>query len=430
MCAKICQVEHGSPAHKARIKAGEELFSINGHSIADVLDYKFYSYDSVLNIKVGDRNVRVKKQEGEDLGLVFESYLMDKAKRCANKCIFCFIDQLPEGMRETLYFKDDDARMSFLMGNYISLTNLSEQDIERMIRMRISPINVSVHATDPQVRQKMLGNPRAGECMNILKRFAQANITLNCQIVACPGVNDGEVLKKSLEDLVSLAPAVGSISVVPVGLTRFREKLYPLKPVDKKTACEIIDIVDEVGASCVLKHGSRIVFCGDELYIKAGRNIPGTEYYEDYPQLENGVGLIALMQEEFAFALEDVSGDEIIAPFTMATGVSAAPFIAKLIDDLAKKCNNVFKWQVVPVKNRFFGETIDVAGLVTGKDLIHELAGKELGERLFIPEVMLRHGTHVFLDDVSVEQAERELGVPIIPVMNDGGVLLDSILGV
>ncbi len=429
MCAKICQVEHGSLAYKARIKAGEDLVSINGHSIADVLDYKFYSYDSVLNIKVGDRNVRVRKQEGEDLGLVFESYLMDKAKRCANKCIFCFIDQLPEGMRETLYFKDDDARMSFLMGNYISLTNLSEKDIERMIRMRISPINVSVHATDPEVRRKMLGNPRAGECMNILKRFAQANITLNCQIVACPGVNDGEVLKKSLEDLISLAPSVGSVSVVPVGLTRFRENLYPLNPVDKKTACEIIDIVNEAGDRCVREHGSRIVFCGDELYIKAGRDIPDTEYYEDYPQLENGVGLLALMEEEFKFALEDVSGDEIIAPFTIATGVSAAPFIAKLIDDLAKKCNNVFKWQVVPVPNRFFGETIDVAGLVTGRDLIRELLGRDLGERIFIPEVMLRHGTHVFLDDVSVEQAERELGVPIIPVMNDGGVLLDSILG-
>ena len=430
MCAKICQVERGSPAHRAKIKPGEELVSINGHTIADVLDYKFYAYDPVLDIRLGDRSVRVRKQEGEDLGLVFESYLMDKAKRCANKCIFCFIDQLPCGMRDTLYFKDDDARMSFLMGNYISLTNLSDEDIDRMIKMRISPINVSVHATDPDVRVKMLANPRAGECMNILRRFAQANITLNCQIVACPGVNDGEVLRKSLEDLTDLAPAVGSISVVPVGLTRHRDGLFPLKPVDKRCAGDIIDIVDDVASGCLEKHGSRIVFCGDEMYIKAGRAIPGTEYYEDYPQLENGVGLLALMEEEFSFALEDVTGDEVIAPFTVATGVSAAPFITKLIDDLAKKCNNVFKWQVVPVPNKFFGETIDVAGLVTGGDLIRELSGRDLGERVFIPEVMLRHGTHMFLDDVSLEEAQQKLGVPIIPLMNDGGVLLDSILGV
>ncbi len=428
MCAKICQVEKESPGYRAGIKPGEDLISINGHPISDVLDYKFYAYDPVLKLRLGTRTVRIKKQEGEDLGLVFESYLMDKAKRCANKCIFCFIDQLPQGMRETLYFKDDDARMSFLLGNYISLTNLSDQDIQRMIRMRISPVNISVHATNPEVRRKMQGNSRSGECMNIIKRFAQANMTMNCQIVVCPGINDGEVLRQSLEDLVDLAPAVNSVSVVPVGLTRHRDGLYPLEPVNKENAENIIDIVNSVGDKCVEKYGSRIVFCGDELYIKACRDIPKAEYYEDFAQLENGVGLIALMEEEFMLALEDIKGDEKIKPFTIATGVSAAPFITKLIDELAKKCNNVFKWQVVAVPNRFFGETIDVAGLVTGGDLLQELSGRELGERIFIPDVMLRHGTDVFLDDVSVEHVQNILGVPVIAVANDGGVLLDSIL--
>lgn len=428
MCAKIREVERGSPAYRAKIRPGDELVAINGHSISDVLDYKFYAYDAVLSLRLQNRIVRIRKQEGEDLGLIFESYLMDKAKRCANRCIFCFIDQLPPGMRETLYFKDDDARMSFLMGNYISLTNLSDRDIERMIRMRISPVNVSVQATDPEVRRRMLGNPRAGECLHILKRFAQANLTMNCQIVVCPGVNDGEVLERSLRDLAELAPAVSSVSVVPVGLTRYREGLSPLEPVDAACAQAIIDQVDTLAEECMQRHGTRLIFCADELYIKAGREIPPDSYYEDYPQLENGVGLLALLMEEFACALDQLAGDELIAPFTIATGVSAAPFLTKLIDALEKKCDNVFQWQVVPVPNRFFGESVNVAGLVTGRDLLDTLSGRELGERVLIPEVMLRHGAHVFLDDVSLEEAQAALGVPIVPVPNDGGVLLDRIV--
>ena len=427
MGAKITSIDKGSPADCAKIKAGETLVKIDGHIIRDVLDYKFYSYEEKLTLTLDTREVKIKKREGEDLGLNFETYLMDKQKRCANKCIFCFIDQLPPNMRETLYFKDDDARMSFLMGNYISLTNLSEDDIERMITMRLSPINISVQATDPEVRRLMLGNPRAGECMNIMRRFADAELTLNCQLVICPGVNDGEILKKSLDELISLAPAVNSISVVPVGITKYRDGLYPLNPVDKAKAEEILDMVNAVGDECVNKFGTRIVYCGDELYIKAEREIPNSEFYEEYPQLENGVGMMALLSEEWNAALRLMDEQE-ISDFTLATGTSAAPFMAKLIDELGKKCDNIFKYKVVAVENKFFGDTVNVAGLVTGRDLISALKDNIIGERVLIPEVMLRHQTNVFLDDVTIDDVERELGVKVIPTPSDGFELLDIIL--
>ena len=427
MGAKITSVDKGSPADRAKIKEGETLMKIDGHTIRDVLDYKFYSYEEKLTLTLDTREVKIKKREGEDLGLNFETYLMDKQKRCANKCIFCFIDQLPPNMRETLYFKDDDARMSFLMGNYISLTNLSEDDIERMITMRLSPINISVQATDPEVRRLMLGNPRAGECMNIMRRFADADLTLNCQLVICPGVNDGEILKKSLDELISLAPAVNSISVVPVGITKYRDGLYPLTPVDKEKAGEILDMVNAVGDECVEKFGTRIVYCGDELYIKAEREIPDSEFYEEYPQLENGVGMMALLSEEWNAALRLMDEQE-ISDFTLATGTSAAPFMAKLIDELGKKCDNIFKYNVVAVENKFFGDTVNVAGLVTGRDLISALKDNIVGERVLIPEVMLRHQTNVFLDDVTIDDVERELGVKVIPTPSDGFELLDIIL--
>ena len=428
MGAKITKIDPKSPAARAKIRPGETLCAINGHEIHDVLDYKFYSYDAILTCKLDTRELSIKKREGEDLGLNFETYLMDRQKRCANRCIFCFIDQLPPGMRETLYFKDDDARMSFLMGNYISLTNLSERDIERMIRMRLSPVNISVQVTDPEVRCQMIGNPRAGECMNILKRFAEAELIMNCQLVICPGINDGEFLRKSLQDLIALAPAVNSISVVPVGITRYREGLFPLTPVDQQKACEIIDMVEEIGDRCVEEHYSRIVYCGDELYIKAGRPIPEPEFYEEYAQLENGVGMMALQEDEFMRALEQIDPSASICDFTIATGTSAAPFIRNLIDALAKKCDNIFQYDVVAVKNRFFGETVNVAGLVTGRDLIDALRGRITGRRLLIPEVMLRHEMNVFLDDVTLEEAAAALGVPIIPVPNDGFIMLDKIL--
>lgn len=428
MGAKIIDVTRKSPAARAGVRTGDTLCQINDHTIRDVLDYKFYGYEETLTLTLQDREVTVKKQAGEDMGITFESYLMDRAKRCANRCIFCFIDQLPPDMRETLYFKDDDARMSFLLGNYISLTNLSDDDIERMIRMHVSPLNVSVQATDPEVRKLMLGNPKAGRCLELLKRFAEADMMLNCQIVVCPGVNDGEILKKSLHDLMQLWPAVNSVSVVPVGITKYRDGLYPLSPVTKENAKEIIDIVEEFSNRSLAENGTRVIYPSDELFIKAEREIPDAEYYEEYPQLENGVGMIALMREEFSVALASVSKKTKIRPFTVATGVSAAPFLAKLIDELAEKCDNVFSWNVVAVPNRFFGETVNVAGLVTGGDLIAALQGKDLGERVLIPDVMLRHQTNVFLDDVTLEDVEQALGVPVIATPSDGAAFLRAIL--
>ncbi len=430
MSAYIAEVEKESLAERAGILPGDELVSINGKPIRDVLDYKFYSYDKRLKIELKRKTVKIKKEEGEDLGLVFETYLMDKAKRCANNCVFCFVDQMPKGMRETLYFKDDDARMSFLLGNYISLTNLSEEDITRMIRMHISPVNVSVHVTDPELRKKMVRNPRAGECMEIMRRFTDAGIKLNCQIVVCPGLNDGEVLRNSISDLLSLGEGIESIAVVPVGITKHRDGLYPLRAVDEPSAREIIEIVDSFGESNLESRGERIVYAADELYIKANLPLPEDEYYGSYPQLDNGVGLMAMLRYEFLAALKYTELPESIEPFTVATGVSAAPFIRKLIDELAKKCNNIDGCEVFAVKNEFFGETVDVAGLVTGNDLIKTLSEKPLAKRLLIPAVMLKHGENVFLDNVSIVDVEKKLNVSVVPVENDGDALLSAMLGI
>ena len=430
MGAYITEVESGSLAERAGIKSGDELISINGKIIRDVLDYKFYSYDRRLKIQLSDRVVKIKKDEGEDIGLTFETYLMDKAKRCANNCVFCFVDQMPKGMRETLYFKDDDARMSFLLGNYISLTNLSEDDIERMIRMHISPVNVSVHVTDPELRRKMIRNPRAGECFETMKRLTRAGIRINAQIVVCPGLNDGDVLKNSISDLLSLGEEVSSIAVVPVGITKHRDGLYPLSALSREDAQKTIDIVDSFADENIKKRGERVVYCSDELYIKAELSLPDDEYYDDYPQLDNGVGLMSLLRREFMLALEYSDIPDKISGFSVATGVSAAPFIRKLIDELAKKCNNIESSEVFEIRNEFFGETVDVAGLVTGKDLIKTLSEKKLAKRLLIPSVMLRHGENVFLDDVSVADVEKALGVTVVSVENDGDALLSAMLGI
>jgi len=427
-------VDPGSPARRAGLRPGEELTHINGHSVMDVMDYKYYSYDPRLELTLREpdgteRRVRVRKEEGEDLGLDFETYLMDKARSCANNCIFCFVDQMPPGMRETLYFKDDDARLSFLMGNYITLTNLSPRELQRIIDLRISPINISVHTTDPALRVEMLKNRNAGKCLEQMERFARAGITMNCQIVACPGVNDGPALLRTLADLAGLHPGVNSISVVPVGLTKFRAGLYPLQPYTAATAAGTIDLVEDFARSCLEKLGTRLVWCSDEFYLKAGRPLPEDGFYEDYTQLENGVGMLRLLETEFNAALFGLEGDESAPPFAIATGVAAAPYLCRLLGRLTERCPKV-RGQVYAVVNRFFGETIDVAGLVTGADLIAQLRGKDLGERLLIPDSMLRHGENVFLDDVTLDDVERELGVPVVCVAQDGGALADAILGV
>ena len=433
---KIASVDPHSPARRAGVRPGETLTHINGHPIADVLDYKFYAYDPRLELTLTadggrSRTVRLRKGEGEDLGLNFETYLMDRARSCANRCIFCFVDQMPPGMRETLYFKDDDARLSFLMGNYITMTNLSRREVERICALRVSPINISVHATEPALREKMLGHRNAGRCLELMERFAAAGITMNCQIVACPGVNDGPALDRTLRDLGGLYPAVGSVAVVPVGITKYRQGLYPLRPYTEEEAAALLDQVEAFAAGFLAEHGTSLVWCSDEFYLLAGRELPGNGYYEEYAQLENGVGMLRLLTDQAMSLTEDEEEDLSVlapAPFSIATGASAAPFIQKIVDRCREKCP-ALRGRVYPIANRFFGETITVSGLITGGDLIDQLRGKELGERLLLPDNMLRAGERVFLDDVTVEQVEQALGVPVVPVEADSGfALVDAIL--
>ena len=425
-----------SPAHRAGIRVGETLTHVNGKQIVDVLDYKFYTYEPRLEVELlgadgSTRTVKVRKMEGEDLGLDFETYLMDRARSCANNCIFCFVDQMPPGMRKTLYFKDDDARLSFLMGNYITLTNLSDREVQRIIDLRVSPVNISVHTTDRQLRAEMLCHKNAGRGIDIMERLAKANITMNCQIVSCPGINDGAALEKTMRDLAAMHPAVNSVSVVPVGITKFREGLYPLKPYTREQAAAVVDQVETFGKQCKEKLGSTLIWCSDEFYLLAGRSLPEEGYFEEFTQLDNGVGMLRLLRQEFVRALDLMDEEEMegAVPFSIATGVSAAPFLEELVALAARK-SGMIKGEVYPIINHFFGETITVAGLVTGRDLIDQLRGKPLGQRLLIPANMLRSGERVFLDDVSLDGVERELGVPVIPVAQDGYELLDAMVGV
>lgn len=432
---KIEAVAPGTPAYQAGVRPGEVLVAINGHPIVDVLDYKYYSYDAELELTLQEegeeRLVRLSKDVGEDLGLTFATYLMDRARSCANNCVFCFVDQMPKGMRDTLYFKDDDARLSFLMGNYITLTNLSRRELQRICDLHISPINISVHATDPEVRRVLLGNrKRGGDCLNIMKDFAKAGIVMNCQIVACPGLNDGEVLRQSMEDLAALYPQVKSVSVVPVGLTRHREGLYPLRPYMPKEAQAVVAQVEAFGETCLAEKGSRIFWCSDEFYLQGELPLPADAFYEDYTQLENGVGMLRLLEVELHGATLGAPQNIPVEPFSIATGVAAAPFLREIIDRAAANCHTKLDYQLYPVVNHFFGETITVAGLLTGQDLLAALQGKELGTRVLIAQNTLRHGETVFLDDMTLEELSQGLGVPVIPVSQDGFALFEAIFGV
>ena len=430
MSTVIKCVDRRSPAERAGIHPGEKLISINGHTVEDVLDYRFYGYDRdpalVLEGRNGGRrSVRVRKEDAEELGLNFETYLMDEPRPCSNHCLFCFVDQMAPGCRDTLYFKDDDARLSFLMGNYITLTNLSKREIQRIIDLRISPINVSVHATDPKVRAVLLGNKAGADSLETMRAFAQAGIVMNAQIVLCPGYNDGEQLQRTMEDMAAWGFA--SCSVVPVGLTKFREGLSRLQPVDRACAARTIDQVEAFGKICLEKYGSRLFFCSDELFIRAGRELPDEAYYEGYVQIENGVGMLRSLMEEFEAGLRLEDEPVEASAFTIATGVSARPFLQELADKVERQLG--VHGQVIAVENDFFGHTIDVAGLVTGKDLIGQLRGRELGKRLLMPVNMLRHGGDVFLDDLHVSDVEKALGVPVTVVEQDGFDLLDAMLG-
>ncbi len=434
MSTVITSVDPHSPAARAHIKPGEQLLAINGHRIVDVLDYRFYGYDPTAELLLRrqdgtEHSVRIRKDEGRDLGLNFETYLMDRAHSCANNCIFCFVDQMPKGLRKSLYFKDDDARLSFLMGNYITLTNMSPRAVQRIIDLRISPINVSVHTTDPELRAKMLGNPRAGESIAVMRRLAENGIRMNCQIVACPGINDGPNLQRTMEDLASMHPGVTSVAIVPVGLTRYREGLYPLEQYDAGTAAAVIDLVEGFARTCRKKYGTGIFWCSDEFYLLAGRELPPEESYESFAQLENGVGMLRLLESEFTAALRLADDAVPPSPFTVATGLDAAPMLAHLVELAKEKCPGL-QGQVIPIVNRFFGEQIVVSGLITGQDLIAQLKGRDLGRRLLLPDNMLRYHENVFLDDVTIRQVEEALGVPLTFVPQDGFELCDAMFGV
>lgn len=431
MAVKIFDVTTGSHADKAGIKKGETLLSINSNEIVDVLDYRFYQVNRKLTLEVADedenvRTIEMTKGEYEEIGLEFETYLMDKQHSCRNKCIFCFIDQLPKGMRESLYFKDDDSRLSFLFGNYITLTNITEHEIDRIIKMHISPINVSVHTTNPELRCKMMNNRFAGDTLKYLKRFADAGITLNCQIVSCPGINDGDELVRTLTDLENLG--VNMTAIVPVGLTRYRENLYPLVPYNKETAGQTIDIIEKMDDECVKKHGRRIFFPGDEFYLLAEREIPSPEFYEDFSALEDGIGMIAYLTDDVGWKLEELDADESLChKVTIACGEGVFPYMKRIMSMINEKFPNI-TINTRAIKNNFFGGGVNVSGLVTGGDLIDQLRGDDLGDRLIITSSMLRFENDLFLDDVSTDDVERELGVTLVPVNNNGNDLVEAVI--
>lgn len=424
---KIVKVDPGSIAEEGGICAGDSLISVNGEEINDILRFRYLTADEefTLEIQKADGSVEVLdviNEYGEDLGLTFEFPLMTKAKSCANKCIFCFIDQMPKGMRKSLYFKDDDSRLSFLQGNYVTLTNLSDKEIANIAAMRMSPINVSVQVTDPEKRVFMLGNKRAANLMPRMQQFADAGIVMNCQVVLCKNINDGAYLDKTLSDLEALIPAVFSISIVPFGATKYRDGLYPIELFSGADCEKVILQVEAWQQKFLKKYGRRTVYLSDEFYVNANHELPPYDAYEDFPQLENGVGMLRVTEDEFLTAVSDIKRGR-RKKVTCAMGTLCQAFMQNLIDKLPD--NNCV---AIGIKNNFFGETVTVSGLITGGDLISALKGKDLGEALIIPSSMLRADTHDFLDDVTVEQAEKELNTTIL-ISYNGYDLAEKIAG-
>ena len=447
MNAIVKSIMPGSPAAKTIIRPGDSLRKINGKWINDVLDYEYYSYDECIILELIGSNGNVKlvtiyKPEGANPGIEFENPLMDKERHCANKCIFCFIDQLPKGMRESLYYKDDDVRLSFLQGNYVTLSNLSRQDVQRIIDLRISPINVSIHTLSPRLRSFMLGGKKRRRGIDAFYSLAKAGIKLNCQIVCCPGINNGWKLSRTLVNLIKLGSCINSVSIVPVGLTKHRHDLMKLRPFNKKLALQTVRQVEKYGKICLKSRGSSVFYCADELYMMAGLALPDHKFYEDYPQLENGVGMMRLFITEFENAMAGMESscesakEEHYTKCSIATGVLAQKYLLQLSDTITKKYGKIIS-DVYAVENNFFGESITVSGLVTGNDLIAQLKGKNLGSRLLIPQNMLRNmgavqglpGEEVFLDDITVADVSNELGVPVRIVKQDGADLVKAIFG-
>lgn len=428
----ISKVLPGSIGEELELEVGDILMEINHQAIEDVFDYRYLLNDEYIELLIQKANgelweLDVEKDYDEDLGIEFENGLMDDYRSCSNHCMFCFIDQMPPGMRETLYFKDDDSRLSFLQGNYVTLTNMSQEDIERVIKYHLSPINVSFQAMNPQLRCKMLHNRFAGEALKKVDRLYEAGITMNGQIVLCKGVNDGEELEYSLQKLSEYAPVLQSVSVVPVGLTKFRDGLYPLESFDKQDALKVLSQIHRWQQIMYKKHGIHFIHASDEWYILAEQELPEEDRYDGYLQLENGVGMLRLLDTEVKEALETRQGDDRVRTVTIATGKLAAPYIRRCADRITSRYPNV-QVEVIAITNRFFGEKITVSGLITGQDLREQLKDRELGERLLIPCNMLRSGENVFLDDITIEELSRELHREIIAVEEAGADFVSAVL--
>lgn len=429
----IQETEPGSIAEELGLEPGDAILEINGQPIEDVFDYRLMCQEEYLELLVrgadGDEAIfEVEKDDDEDLGIVFENGLMDDYRSCRNKCMFCFIDQMPPGMRETLYFKDDDSRLSFLQGNYVTLTNMSESDLNRIIRYRMEPINISVHTMNPELRCRMLHNRFAGDAMKKIDTLYEAGIEMNGQIVLCPGINDGEELDATIRALSCYLPVMQSLSVVPVGLTRYREGLYPLQPVSKECAAQTIDIIEKWQQKIYKEFGFHFVHASDEFYILAERELPEEERYDGYLQLDNGVGSVRLLCDEFTQALAEEEGSTETREISLATGRLAAPYLERLIRQMNEKFPHV-RVHLYPIRNVFFGEEITVVGLITGQDLTAQLKEQTLGEELLISVHMLRSGENVFLDDITTDDVCEQLRVPLRVVKPGGQELLDALLG-
>ena len=428
----ISSVAPGSIAQEMGIEPGDRLLEVNGKSPEDVFDYRYLMNEEEILVLIRKANgeeweLEIEKEDEADLGIEFENGLMDDYRSCRNKCIFCFIDQLPKGMRSTLYFKDDDSRLSFLQGNYLTLTNMSEHDIDRIIQYKLSPINISFQTMNPELRCKMLHNRFAGEIFDKVKRLKDAGIIMNGQIVLCRGVNDGAELERSIRELTAYMPQLESVSVVPVGLTRYRDGLYPLEPFTKEDACEVLDLIHGWQEKLYKEWGNHFIHAGDEWYILAERPIPEEKTYDGYLQLENGVGMVRLLDEEVAQTLAGMTGDDRKIHRTIATGELAAPFLRKHVESVRKKYPNV-DIQVFAIKNEFFGGKITVAGLITGTDLISQLKGKDLGDRLLLTNHMLKSGEPVFLDDVTVDDVQNALQIKVSIVESSGADFVSSLI--
>ena len=439
----IKKVHKGSIAMELEIEPGDRLLAINNEEIGDIFDYQYYVENEYIEILIEKPDgeqwlLEVDKEEDEDLGIEFENGLMDEYRSCHNKCIFCFIDQMPEGMRETLYFKDDDSRLSFLQGNYVTLTNMSEHDIDRIIKYRLSPINVSFQTMNPELRCKMLNNRFAGEALKKVDRLYEAGINMNGQIVLCKDINDGKELEYSIRKLMEYIPVLESVSVVPVGLTRFRDGLYPLEPFTSGDAARVLDMIHGFQKEIYEKHGIHFIHASDEWYILAGRELPEEDNYDGYPQLENGVGMLRLLLDEFGQALKELkkriskndsaSAREKAGEMSIATGRLAYPYILRMAEEMMELLPGL-SIQVYEIVNHFFGEMITVAGLLTGQDIVTQLKGQKLGERLLLPQNMLRSGEEVFLDDMTVSEMEKALQVKIDIVKSSGYDFVNAILG-